>query len=91
MEETVFLLSLLSNSCVVGSPYSNMSDVQKSELCIIPSIIQMCHVARKPVFWGFVQDTQTGLGKRTGLVVRATDSGSGDPGSILGRVGVLFA
>ena len=26
----------------------------------------------------------------TGLVVRALDSGSGDPGSILGRVGVLF-
>ena len=27
---------------------------------------------------------------RTGLVVRASDSGSGDSGSILGRVGVLF-
>ena len=27
---------------------------------------------------------------RTGLVVRASDSGSGDPGSILGRDGVLF-
>ena len=27
---------------------------------------------------------------RTGLVVRASDSGSGDPGSILGGVGVLF-
>ena len=27
---------------------------------------------------------------RTGLVVRGSDSGSGDPGSILGRVGVLF-
>ena len=27
---------------------------------------------------------------RTGLVVRALDSGSGDPGAILGRVGVLF-
>ena len=30
------------------------------------------------------------LGGRTGLVVRASDSGSEDPGSILGRVGVLF-
>ena len=30
------------------------------------------------------------LGERTGLVVRASDSGSGDPGSILGRIGVLF-
>ena len=29
-------------------------------------------------------------GERTGLVVRALDSGSGDPGSILDRVGVLF-
>ena len=29
-------------------------------------------------------------GGRTGLVVRASDSGSGDPGSILGGVGVLF-
>ena len=27
---------------------------------------------------------------RTDLVVRASDSGSGDPGSILDRVGVLF-
>ena len=30
------------------------------------------------------------VGGRTGLVVRASDSGSVDPGSILGRVGVLF-
>ena len=29
------------------------------------------------------------FGERTGLVVRASDSGSGDPGSILGRVGVF--
>ena len=28
---------------------------------------------------------------RTGLVVRASDSGSGDPGSILGRVGVFVS
>ena len=27
---------------------------------------------------------------RTGLVVRASDSGTGDPSSILSRVGVLF-
>ena len=33
---------------------------------------------------------QNFFGERTGLVVRASDSGSGDPGSILGRVGVLF-
>ena len=34
--------------------------------------------------------TKMHCGGRTGLVVRASDSGSGDPGSILGRVGVLF-
>ena len=33
---------------------------------------------------------QNSVSERTGLVVRASDSGSGDPGSILGRVGVLF-
>ena len=30
------------------------------------------------------------MGERTGLVVRASDSRSVDPGSIFGRVGVLF-
>ena len=34
--------------------------------------------------------TSVGGGGRTGLVVRASDSGSGDPGSILGRVDVFF-
>ena len=32
-----------------------------------------------------------GPGGRTGLMVRASDSGSGDPGSILGRVGVFVS
>ena len=31
------------------------------------------------------------FGGRTGLMVRASDSGSGDPGSILGRVGVFVS
>ena len=30
-------------------------------------------------------------GGRTGLMVTASDSGSGDPGSILGRVGVFVS
>ena len=30
-------------------------------------------------------------GGRTGLMVRVSDSGSGDPGSILGRVGVFVS
>ena len=37
-----------------------------------------------------LHNTKMGDGGRTGLMVRASDSGSGDPGSILGRVGVLF-
>ena len=40
-----------------------------------------------PVYYSHLHLT---LGERTGLVVRTSDSGSGDPGSILGRVGVLF-
>ena len=43
---------------------------------------------RKPAY--AETKTQISYGGRTGLVVRASDSGSGDPGSILGRVGVLF-
>ena len=31
------------------------------------------------------------MGGRTGLMVRASDAGSGDPGSILGRVGVFVS
>ena len=31
------------------------------------------------------------IGGRTGLMVRASDFGSGDPGSILGRVGVFVS
>ena len=31
------------------------------------------------------------IGGRTGLMARASDSGSGDPGSILGRVGVFVS
>ena len=35
--------------------------------------------------------SRTTKGGRTGLMVRASDSGSGDPGSILGRVGVFVS
>ena len=37
-----------------------------------------------------LQTVHISMGERTGLVVSASDSGLGDPGSILGRVGVLF-
>ena len=42
----------------------------------------------------FVEEGIEGIdlgGGRTGLMVRASDSGSGDPGSILGRVGVFVS
>ena len=42
------------------------------------------------IFCDFVCIFNLYIGERTGLVVRASDSRSGDPGSILGRVGVLF-
>ena len=41
-----------------------------------------------PIFLFF--NFHKNFGGRTGLVVRVSDSGSGDPGSILGRIGVLF-
>ena len=37
------------------------------------------------------KSTKKKQGGRTGLMVRASDSGSGDPGSILGRVGVFVS
>ena len=46
---------------------------------IFRSSISILQLLNKNQIWG-----------RTGLVVRASDSGSGDPGSILARVGVLF-
>ena len=44
----------------------------------------------RPIMCFLCACLSTHIGERTGLVVRAWDSGSGDPGSILGRVGVLF-
>ena len=56
---------------------SFMQNYIKIRICDFIAVKYMSLVTRKP-------------GERTGLVVRALDSGSGDPGSILGRVGVLF-
>ena len=42
------------------------------------------------LFFDCIVNTFT-RGGRTGLMVRASDSGSGDPGSILGRVGVFVS
>ena len=53
----------------------------KAYILLISNCTIVLHVIVKP---------NVEPGGRTGLVVRASDSGSGDPGSILGRVGVLF-
>ena len=50
--------------------------------CIVIHVHTVCiyiHVSKKST------------GGRTGLMVRASDSGLGDPGSILGRVGVFVS
>ena len=44
-----------------------------------------------PYFYYKFVSYQFQYGGRTGLMVRASDSGSGDPGSILGRVGVFVS
>ena len=48
----------------------------------------MTKIAAMPIY--VKNPSKIFLGELTGLVVRAMDSGSGDPGLILGRVGVLF-
>ena len=48
------------------------------------------HVMKKIVTQNLYQ-VACKLGGRTGLMVRASDSGLGDPGSILGRVGVFVS
>ena len=49
-------------------------------------------MSREDLFSGFQTRSDTnGQGGSTGLMARASDSGSGDPGSILGRVGVFVS
>ena len=48
------------------------------------------HCSRTTAIHVYLNSLLLSNGERTGLVVRASDSGLGDPGSILGRVGVLF-
>ena len=59
--------------------------------CVFPApypLLQIYPVLCDPLTHSNIYTLNTG--ERTGLMVRASDSGSGDPGSILGRVGVLF-
>ena len=55
-----------------------------------PSHLDLKCLQMQLVVFGALRVNSLPAGGRTGLVVRALDSGSGDPGSILGRVGVLF-
>ena len=49
------------------------------------SLYALCAVAQ------LIASASQAVGGRTGLMVRASDFGSGDPGSILGRVGVFVS
>ena len=53
----------------------------------LPMMLSLLHMLNYPLI---IVNVTIIIWGRTGLVVRASDSGSGDPGSILGRVGVLF-
>ena len=74
----------IDGSCMLNAFYVNAYAMRM----LIDVCMLLCRSVYKPVrvylFW-----FNSGAGERTGLVVRASDSGSGDPGSILGRVGVL--
>ena len=62
------------------------SDLKQMDLMKIRSIEGQGH------FLTLAQGrVHTKIGGRTGLMVRASDSGLGDPGSILGRVGVFVS
>ena len=54
---------------------------------VVVSFIPVAPKNRRRIF----ENTDRQNGGRTGLMVRASDSGSGDPGSILGRVGVFVS
>ena len=53
----------------------------------LPMMLSLLHMLNYPLI---IVNVTIIIWGRTGLVVRASDSRSGDPGSILGRVGVLF-
>ena len=57
--------------------------------CPLYNLITVTDISTK--LHTFVNHNRRRVGGRTGLMVRASDSGSGDPGSILGRVGVFVS
>ena len=85
--------------------YKNLGIYFRSSGVFTQGIIYLCNKALKAIFcirkalmsdcmntglYVTLYNHSVKLGERTGLVVRASDSKSGDRGSILGRVGVLF-
>ena len=56
-----------------------------------PGYAKRCQLKRLKIYHCFQTLSNFNGGGRTGLMVRASDSGSGDPGSILGRVGVFVS
>ena len=60
------------------------------EPALVDIFLYLFYISPSSVHHSFAAEGGGGGGGRTVLVVRASDSGSGDPGSILGRVGVLF-
>ena len=80
------LYDITSQGSLVGSvsaSYANGPEIDPRVQRILSWKIFLSSPDSKRV----IQEEQ---GERTDLVVRASDSGSGDSGSILGRVGVLF-
>ena len=66
--------------------------IESPSYFLVTFVLEMCNRYHKEfnVFAGDFGYKQV-VGGRTGLMVRASDSGSGDPGSILGRVGVFVS
>ena len=54
----IFLLSILSNSCVAGNPYFNMSDVQNLKSALSPALFK-CVTSRENLFSGVPFRTNT--------------------------------
>ena len=85
-----------TDSTIPLLPKSKISSLYPSSVAVQPGLYG---TRSKPPKTGFLTTRlvfprlshKNKIGGRTGLMVRASDSGSGDPGSILGRVGVFVS
>ena len=76
-------MALQIGECICAFVASSIITEQMEFFNIRLSSLDICYCVTYHI-------SQLWLGERTGLVVRASDSESGDLCSILGRVGVLF-